>query len=233
MSVLIKRASNLSSGSPKGYLPGDVYNVSITLKSDKTPIIKFSDPENLIIGGSTLSTWSSTILVRKESTIPASPTDGTVILTNTTKNKYSIDGYNDASIDKNKTYYYRFFTMSTDKVCNNNSTMIYPFACQLNSDAVDWKFINDISESGVASSIWNVGDEIDITLTGKYAQTLTFQIWDFNYFDKADGTGKAGIVFGMKNLMKNKYALETIENFEVMSVVDTWKFKYLRQYTLL
>jgi len=37
----------------------------------------------------------------------------------------------------------------------------------------------------------------------------------------------------MKNLMKDKYALETIENFEAMSVVDTWKFKYLRQYTLL
>ena len=35
------------------------------------------------------------------------------------------------------------------------------------------------------------------------AQTVTLQIWDFNHFDKSDGSGKAGIVFGMKNLMKD------------------------------
>ena len=36
----------------------------------------------------TLSTWKSTIIVRKEGSAPKSPTDGVVILTNTSRDKY-------------------------------------------------------------------------------------------------------------------------------------------------
>lgn len=62
-----------------------------------------------------------------------------------------------------------------------------------------WEVISEASSSGIASSVWNVGDEINITLTTN--ETLTLVILGFDHDDLADGSGKAGITFGMKNLM--------------------------------
>ena len=55
------------------------------------------------------------------------------------------------------------------------------------------------SEAGVAASTWSVGDTKNITVGG---ETLTVEIVGFNHDDLASG-GKAGITFGLKNLMAN------------------------------
>ena len=57
-----------------------------------------------------------------------------------------------------------------------------------------WAQIAQASELGIASSLWSVGDEIDITVSG---EKLTLVIMGFSHDDKADGSGKAGITFGM------------------------------------
>lgn len=67
-----------------------------------------------------------------------------------------------------------------------------------------WAQIAQASELGIASSLWSVGDEIDITVSG---EKLTLVIMGFNHDDKADGSGKAGITFGMKNLMASTRAM--------------------------
>lgn len=69
-----------------------------------------------------------------------------------------------------------------------------------------WAQIAKASESGKASSLWSVGDEIDIDVDG---ETLTLAIMGFNHDDKADGSGKAGITFGMKNLMASTRAMSS------------------------
>ena len=62
-----------------------------------------------------------------------------------------------------------------------------------------WATIASVSEAGTWDDVgWNVGDKIDITVSG---EKLTFVIMGFSHDDKADGSGKAGITFGMKNLM--------------------------------
>lgn len=60
-----------------------------------------------------------------------------------------------------------------------------------------WAQIAATSEAGVAASTWSVGDTKDITVGG---ETLTVEIVGFNHDDLASG-GKAGITFGLKNLM--------------------------------
>ena len=122
--------------------------------------------------------------------------------------KNSLSNYPHGNVIKNKKYYYRFFVYDTNKLCNNNINMIientfYGVDPILKNNT--WEQINAASEAGIASSIWNIGDEIDITFTKSGSThnsnvTYTFQIWDFNHFDKSDGSGKAGICFGMKNL---------------------------------
>ena len=67
-----------------------------------------------------------------------------------------------------------------------------------------WEEVIYASENNCIPSTWKVGDEIDLTLSGKYNETITLQIWDFKHFDKSDGTGRANILFGMKHLMKDR-----------------------------
>lgn len=75
---------------------------------------------------------------------------------------------------------------------------IQPLALSL-SDAT-WAQISEISKAGYASMLWSIGDEKDITVNG---ETLTLQIYGFNH-DNLTGGGKAGITFGLKNLMATK-----------------------------
>ena len=62
-----------------------------------------------------------------------------------------------------------------------------------------WAQIAAASEAGVAASTWSIGDTKNITVGG---ETLTVEIVGFNHDDLASG-GKAGITFGLKNLMAN------------------------------
>lgn len=65
-----------------------------------------------------------------------------------------------------------------------------------------WEEISYISSNGLASEYgFQVGDEKNITLSTNEA--LTLAIMDFDHDDLADGTGYAGITFGLKNLMKD------------------------------
>ena len=67
MSILIKRIDTNSSGggSSKGYPPGNVTNVTIK-GGYKKVTIKWTDPDDVVVGDKTLSTWQSTTLVRKK-----------------------------------------------------------------------------------------------------------------------------------------------------------------------
>lgn len=70
-----------------------------------------------------------------------------------------------------------------------------------------WEQISTASQAGVASKHWSIGDEKDVTLTT--GETLTLQIYDFDHDDLAYGSGKAGITFGMKNLMADTRAMNS------------------------
>lgn len=70
-----------------------------------------------------------------------------------------------------------------------------------------WAEIDAACTNGTASSQWSVGDEKTITLTT--GEEVTLQILGFNHDDLADGSGKASITFGMKNLLATKYPMNS------------------------
>ena len=197
MSIILK-GNNISSNNNR-IGPGEVTNIKASQNASSI-ILSWANPSNVVIDGTTLSIFDHVIIVRNESRYPTSIKDGNTI--------YSGNGTtcSDSDVIKNKKYYYRFFVYDTNKLCNNNMSMIientfYGIDPILKNNT--WEQINAASEAGIASSLWKVGDEIDITLSGTFNETVTLQIWDFKHFDKSDGSGKAGIVFGMKNLMKD------------------------------
>lgn len=70
-----------------------------------------------------------------------------------------------------------------------------------------WATIAAASADGTASTKYKVGDEKTITLTT--GEEVTLQIWGFNHDNLADGSGKAGITLGMKNLLAATYTMNS------------------------
>lgn len=92
----------------------------------------------------------------------------------------------------------------------------------------DWATIAQIAETGKAQDYWNIGDTINIQVGD---ELLEFAIMDFNHDDKSDGTGKAGITFGMTGLMANTHNMNsTVTN--VGSFVGSEMCAYLKDTVL-
>ena len=208
MSVLIERIDRMAD---KSQPPADVYNVNISTQevwNGITVTIKWNDPNDTIIGGESLSKWKGTILVRKYDSPPTSINDGVQVADNTVRNRYASSGITDNNLNMSngtKKIYYRFFTYSVKNKYNDSSNMIYNTSA-IALDPVfgnnSWDNIISAAESGNIPSTWKIGDEKDIVLEGPgYNENITLQIWDFDHFDKSDGTGKAKLCLGMKNLM--------------------------------
>ena len=207
MSVIVRGGASaaISGSSSKGFPPGDVTSISSSANNGKV-LIKWSDPKDTVVDGTTISAWKGTLLIRNADHYPQSIKDGDVVVDNTTRDAYKNTWYTDSGLTNNHKYYYRFFPYNTAKVYNDSSNLIFAaiplsFAPTLKDNT--WEQIKAASEGDAIPSTWKVGDEINITLSGTFNETVTLQIWDFKHFDKSDGSGKAGIVFGMKHLMKN------------------------------
>lgn len=67
-----------------------------------------------------------------------------------------------------------------------------------------WADIGKYSQKGLAKSLWNVGDEKQITLTT--GEKITMVILGFNH-DNLTGGGKAGVTLGMKNCLSTNYVM--------------------------
>lgn len=68
-----------------------------------------------------------------------------------------------------------------------------------------WENICYAAENNMIPDAWKEGDTKDLTLTT--GETVTLAIVGFDHDDKADGSGKAKITLGMKNLMADTYAM--------------------------
>ena len=224
MSVIIRSNSGGGVGSYKGFPPGDVKIISKVI-SNNILKLKWEDPEDTVISGTTITSWAGTVLVIKEGSYPTSPDDGMIIVNSTTRNAYK-STYLERQLSTKNKIYCRFYTYNSDKIYNDSTSMIFcPPVASSNLADNSWETINIISESGEASSLWNIGDEIDIelnftddylyndadlsTVKGPCTETVTLQIWDFNHYDKSDGSGKAGITFGCKNVTNGSYKMDT------------------------
>lgn len=80
-------------------------------KSGSTVNLWWSDPEDGTADGVTVSRWGKTIIVKKQGSYPTKPTDGTVVVTVTTRNQYADEPYTDTQASP-ENWYYRAFPMS-------------------------------------------------------------------------------------------------------------------------
>jgi hypothetical protein len=81
-----------------------------------------------------------------------------------------------------------------------------------------------MSEAGTLPRFISVGDEKNITLTTN--ETLTLQVYDCNHDDLAGG-GKAGVTFGLKNLMATTQQMNS-SNTNVGSFAGSAMYTWLQ-----
>ena len=69
-----------------------------------------------------------------------------------------------------------------------------------------WAQIDYISENGLVSDYFNIGDTKNITIG---SATYVVEIVGFSHDDKADGSGKAGLTFGLKDCLNTAYKMNS------------------------
>ena len=71
---------------------------------------------------------------------------------------------------------------------------------------MSWSDIAIVSASYRAPNFWQIGDTKNITIGGV---TYPVEILGFTHDDLADGSGKAGITFGLKNSLNTTYSMNS------------------------
>lgn len=189
---------------------------------DKKVVITWEDPTDTVIEGSTFSKWAGTKLVMKESGYPTSPDDGTVLVDNTTRDKYKTTGFTKDGLTNDKQYYFALFPYSTDGVYNYDSgnrllgepteLKIVTFAG--GTDAEIAKMIQAHYNNKInVSDYWAVGDTRSVSLSAMSAtgvgeshraQTVQLVILGFEHDDLAtaiNGHSKAAVSVGLKDCL--------------------------------
>lgn len=189
---------------------------------DGKVIITWEDPTNTVIEGSTFSTWAGTKLVMKESGYPTSPDDGTLLVDNTTRDKYKTTGFTKTGLTNDKVYYFALFPYSTDGVYNYDSgnrllgepteLKIVTFANGTDAEIakmIQAHYANKIN----ISDYWAVGDTRSIALSAMSAtgvgeshraQTVQYVIGGFDHDDLAtaiNGHAKAAVTLLQKDCL--------------------------------
>ena len=187
-------------------------------------IITWEDPTNTVIDGSTFSTWEGTKLVMKEDGYPTSPDDGTLLVDNTTRDKYKTTGFEKSGLTNDTVYYFALFPYSTDGVYNYDSGnrllgepteefKIVTFAGGTDKEIAKMIQAHYDNKINIAD-YWAVGDTRTVSLSAMAAdkgvgeshreQDVQFVIGDFDHDDLAtsiNGHTKAAITLLQKNCL--------------------------------
>lgn len=158
---------------------GDVIGASIT-SSSRQATLKWTDPNDIEVSGAPIATWAGTKLIRKEGSSPESISDGVVVVDNTEKNKYSSEGYTDTGLENGTTYYYRFFTYTTENVVTAGTSLnvtpgrIAIATIPIQSGTLTYDGINKTpSWSNYDSNKMEIGGTTSATNAGTYTATFT------------------------------------------------------------
>lgn len=141
-----------------------------TVVSHGKAYFKWTDPDDLVVAESTLAAFAGTILVRKAGSAPVSRRDGTVVLDSTTRNAYQNTYFCDSGLTDGVTYYYKFFTYTTQNVYTDleeNLVEITPVAVAPSNVSgmsvaaagngkvtLKWTDPDDTTQDGITTSAW-------------------------------------------------------------------------------
>lgn len=81
---------------------------------DGKVILRWKDPEDIVVDGIVISKWAGTKILRKTGSYPANENDGVLVVDSGVRNQYEIDGFVDTGLENNIEYFYMAFPYTTD-----------------------------------------------------------------------------------------------------------------------
>lgn len=81
---------------------------------DGKVILRWKDPEDIVVDGIVISKWAGTKILRKTGSYPANENDGVLVVDSGVRNQYEIDGFVDTGLQNNVEYFYMAFPYTTD-----------------------------------------------------------------------------------------------------------------------
>ena len=163
-------------------VPLDAISVITAIRWNAEATITWTDPSDLVVNWVTVTTWTSTKLVRKVGSAPTSVSDWTLVLTETVRDTYSVTWYTDTWLTNGTTYYYAAFAIADNGLATISSitpnvtpwewtpwvnTLVY---YNINDNDTN-STIYDLSWNGVDQTLyWTVWYTTDAT----YGRVATF-----------------------------------------------------------
>lgn len=105
------------------------------------------------------------------------------------------------------------------EICETLGYVVLPQKKQI--EQMSWEDINLVCQLNKAQEFFDVGDEKKVMLTT--GEEITLALLGFNHDDLSDGSGKAAITFGMKNLLGSRFQMHQTESNE-----NGWNNSYMR-----
>lgn len=119
--LLIELKETIESGGSKIKL-ADVSGAAVAL-SFNTASLTWTDPEDIVVSGSTLAKWKGTKVLRKVGSAPEDINDGTLVVDSTVKNQYSSSGFTDTNLEYGTMYYYRWFPYTEEGMVTDGTSI--------------------------------------------------------------------------------------------------------------
>lgn len=148
-----------------GIPPQNVSNFVITPGNEKLTLT-WNDPDDTVIQGQTICTWANTKLVVKTTGYPTSVDDGTLVLTNSVRNQYAVNGYEMTGLVNDQTYYFQLFPVSDGKAVNSNVAnrnsgtprSAVTVTLTINGAKEDTVVVKDVNDQTVATCVFASGE---------------------------------------------------------------------------
>ena len=158
--------------------------ISVDIETGNAHVkLKWTDPDDVIVGSTTLATWKKTVIVRKEGSAPSSETDGTIVVESTTRNEYSETPYIDDGLVNGTKYYYGIFPCTTENVY----TTTYSVSAMPLDELKIVTFADGTDAEIIRMIEGHYNDEINIADYWSIGDMRTIHI------DATDATGIAGL----------------------------------------
>lgn len=184
------------------------------LLDNNTPKFTWTDPQDVVLNGSVLSTWNQTVLVKKLGSYPTNHTDGTVVATtsraNENKNYYRDHSFTDIN-SGNGEYYYMLFSETTTHTWNNLTAN----KISTNQTNITWQQVRQFVQAGRGSQIFPVGTTFIVnhpqytTSTGESG--IAFTVLGHDQVTATDQTVTHTMCLGSEILFKSAFDTNELE----------------------
>jgi len=173
-----------------GVPPQPVSNAKVYVDDGDFKLM-WNDPADISVTGYSFYEWTKTVIVAKAGSYPESPTDGIVILTETTKNSYSSSAYT-WTPQQYDDYYFRAFAYSQKNIYNKDN---------------DNKFAGLAPEVITNPKSHKTSTGYELTWTDPADTNLLS--WACTYIIRKEGSYPTSITDGtqvLKSLVRNQYS---------------------------